>query len=267
MRWTDDVVIETPEQIDVALELAGVGTRFLARVVDWAYKGLILIGLALFCVLVGGLLGLSMGKELSSMLVLAVAVGLAFAVLLGYDLYFEFEHNGQTPGKKHAGIRVIREGGAPLDMRSALVRNLLRLADMLPFAYLGGVLLILLTKRSQRLGDLAAGTVVIRERHLTTPSDVAAGIVQWASPEVVFTAAQLSACAPSVRTVLRSFFQRFATMSAHSRETLGRRLADEFRRQMAVPPAIEGTPGEDAVVFLASLYRDMEEVARQGRAR
>src|SRR5436190_675148 len=164
MRWMDEMRIETPEQIGVDLELAGLGTRFLAQVIDWFWK--VLLSFAL--VLVGGLLyGLLMQVDPvanASTMTTALVVGVLYVLWLGYGIYFELRWNGQTPGKRVVGIRAVQQNGAPLDARAACVRNLLAIADFLPALQLLGAIMILLTTNRQRLGDLAAGTVVIRER-------------------------------------------------------------------------------------------------------
>src|SRR5205085_1445334 len=144
--------------------------------------------LALLVVVTAGLLGYDRVLESGSKLVLALGVALAYFLWLGFDIYYEVRHNGQTPGKRYAGCRVVREGGAPVDFRTGAVRNLLGLADLLPMFYLLGALLILLTAKRQRLGDLAAGTLVIRERELDAPGDVRAQLERYAAPEHVFTA-------------------------------------------------------------------------------
>ena len=108
----DEVAIETPEQIDLAVEPAGLGSRFVAWVLDWVCKGLAILSLGLVALVFAALLqgdvdGWFEGYYLG-LLLLVVA-----ALVMAYDVYFEVRHNGQTPGKKHAGIRVIRLGGAP----------------------------------------------------------------------------------------------------------------------------------------------------------
>jgi uncharacterized RDD family membrane protein YckC len=100
---------------------------------------------------------------------IAVAGLLIFAVTWGYFIFFELAWNGQTPGKRMAGIRVLTDRGEPVTLVHALVRNVLRLVDILPSAYMIGAICILTTRRAQRLGDLAAGTVVVRERRAELP--------------------------------------------------------------------------------------------------
>jgi uncharacterized RDD family membrane protein YckC len=88
----------------------------------------------------------------------------SFLLIFGYDVAFEVLNNGRTPGKSAAGIRVVNLDGDPIGFVTSSVRNLLRIADFLPIFYLVGSVSIVATTRDQRLGDLAAGTVVIRER-------------------------------------------------------------------------------------------------------
>ena len=265
MRWTDDIQIETPEQIDVSLELAGLGSRFVARLLDWLVEIGTLVVIGILGLVLLSLLGVAMGRNLGSIFVTTFLVGLALIFFLGYDVYFEVRQNGQTPGKKRAGIRVIREGGAPVDFRSSCIRNLLSAADFLPaFHFLGG-LLVLLSARNQRLGDMAAGTIVIRERVLDAPGDLSKQVDPLASEEFAFTAEQLRACFPDGRHILRSFFQRYPEMDADARGQLARRLAEEFVRKTSYPLPAPLGDGVQAETFLACLYRDLEKLTRTGR--
>jgi uncharacterized RDD family membrane protein YckC len=266
VEWTDDTRIETPEQIDVALELAGLGSRFLAQALDWAIKLGTVAVLALLALVVLALLGASptTGDKTVRMTVLAFLVALGYLFLLGYDIYFEVRHNGQTPGKHQAGLRVLRDSGAPVDFRTSCVRNLLAMADFLPSFHLLGGLLVLLTARHQRLGDLAAGTIVVRERVADVPADVSKKIDDLASNDYAFTAEQIAPCLPEGRHILRSFFQRSAEMDASARLRLARRLAEEYARKTATVLPASGLTGRQALVFLASLYRDMENLVRHG---
>jgi uncharacterized RDD family membrane protein YckC len=171
----DSYDLRTPEQIDLQYDLAGLGSRFMAIAIDMLIQGTIAaalvavfgLGATIFAVnfrdLFGrdGFLVLSVG--------VAVAILLIFLLTWGYFLIFELIWNGQTPGKRVAGIRVLTTRGEPVTLVHALVRNLLRLVDILPTSYMIGTISILVTRRGQRLGDLAAGTVVVRERHAELP--------------------------------------------------------------------------------------------------
>ncbi len=265
MQWTDDLGIETPEQIEVALEIAGLGSRFLAQVYDWLIKWLLILLVGLLGFLVLGLLGMTVRDQTAQSLVAALGIGFAYAVLLGFDIYYEVRHSGQTPGKKWTGIRVVGENGAAVDFRAACVRNLVGLADFLPGFYLLGGFLVLVSGRGQRLGDMAAGTIVIRERALAPPREVDQQIERFASDEFRFTVEHLAACSPDSRYILRSFFQRHKEMAAEPRQQLTRRLAEEFLRRTAYQPATPIQDTQHAVAFLATLYRDLQALAQHGR--
>lgn len=258
MRWTDEVRIETPEQIEVSLEIAGIGSRFVAQFLDWLIKWSIVLAAVLLVSIAAAMLGVVFSNTSVNYLLGALAVAVFYAFLLGFDIYFEVRHNGQTPGKRIAGIRALREGGAPLDFRSACIRNLLGMADFLPLFYLLGGLLVMLNSRGQRLGDMAAGTIVIRERAVQPPSEVHGQIQELASEEFHFTADQLRACSAHDRFILRSFFQRSQEMEEQPREQLALRLTDAFLDKLAYQPAAPIEDGFRAAVFLASLYRDLE---------
>lgn len=265
MQGPDEVRIETPEQIDLALEPAGLGSRFVAWVVDSLIWAAALIVLLLLVALVAALLGASFRSEWAVGLVAAVGVAVGYLILLGYDIGFELRRNGQTPGKRMAGLRVIRESGAPIDFRSSCIRNLLRPVDLLPVFYGVGTLVALLTARRQRLGDLAAGTLVIRERALTAPAELAEVIAAYASEEIAFTPEQVQACSPADRHILRSYFNRVGEMDKRSRRQLGRRLAKLFAEKISYEPNGDLADPTAAETFLASLYRDLDNWARHGR--
>ncbi|HEY4236090.1 MAG TPA: RDD family protein [Gaiellaceae bacterium] len=163
MVFEDRLTIDTPEGVPLELTLAGVGSRFASALLDYILQFIILVALAL--VLSFGA-GFSPGSS---------AVGAAFwvvgffAVFWGYDVAFEVLNSGRTPGKAANGLRVVRESGAPVTFAPSAVRNVIRLIDLIPGTYLVGITSILVTKRNQRVGDLAAGTLVIRESRKLPP--------------------------------------------------------------------------------------------------
>jgi uncharacterized RDD family membrane protein YckC len=144
--------IVTPEHVEIHLEPAGLGRRFIALVVD-----LVLVtAVASFAV--------SLGRAWLPGALGTLAVALALLILSwGYHVYFEVRHQGRSPGKRVAGIRVVDDRGLPLSVEQAFVRNAVRVLDALPFGYGLGAAACLLDRHSRRLGDLAAGTLVVRE--------------------------------------------------------------------------------------------------------
>ncbi len=148
--YQDRLRIATPEGVTVDLILAGVGSRFVAALIDLTFKGLLILGAFIVGMLIGDL-GLALFSIIS------------FAIYFGYDVAFEVLANGRTPGKRWTGLRVLRDDGRPVDLLSSAIRNVVRLVDGLPLSYLPAMVSILVTKHNQRLGDLAASTIVIRE--------------------------------------------------------------------------------------------------------
>jgi uncharacterized RDD family membrane protein YckC len=262
MQWADEVRIETPEQIDVQLEVAGLGSRFVAQFLDFLCKIGLIVLLGLVLLLILALLNVSLSWRTMPAILIALGIVLGYAVWLGFDIYFETRRNGQTPGKRYVGIRVVKEWGGPVDFRSVCVRNLLSLGDLVPPLFVVDALIILLNQRGQRLGDMAAGTIVIRERSLGPPRDISDQVEHHASPEITFTGEQLQTCGGDDRYILRSFFERRRELSRRVSNELGCRLAATYCRKTGYP--VEGPihDHEWAVAFLASLYRDLRQWAR-----
>lgn len=265
MDWADDIKIETPEQIEVSLEVAGLGSRFVAKAHDWLIKWGVFTAIALALLLAGLILGIATDDQTTLILGASLAIVLFYAFLLGFDIYYEVLHNGQTPGKKAAGIRVIREGGAALDFQASCIRNLLGTADFLPAFYLLGGVIALLNDRGQRLGDIAAGTLVIRERAVQPPAELDPQIERLALEEFLFSAEQLGSCTAEDRYILRSFFQRSRELVARARGQLAFRLVETFTAKMAYLPRSPILEVDRAEGFLAALYRDLENLAKHQR--
>ena len=157
-------IIETPENVDLQRRLAGIGSRFLAGLLD----SLLIVGLLLVPVLIFLMfdlhtffLGGGAEDEVGTWMI-AILIVVAFLIYWGYFLLFELWMNGQTPGKRYMRIRVVQQEGAAVSFDSIAVRNLLRAVDGLGMYAVAGIVMFA-TRKMQRLGDLAAGTVVISE--------------------------------------------------------------------------------------------------------
>ena len=173
MASASEYQVVTPERVSLQYDIAGIGSRGAAILVDFAVQGV--ISLVLYIALLGVLLRHGAGgrpaggrggdsrRPLASFIVIALFVVALFALTLGYHMVFEIIWNGQTPGKRVTGIRVIRENGYPIRPVDAVIRNVVRIVDYLPFAYAVGVFTMLFNDRARRLGDFAAGTIVVRE--------------------------------------------------------------------------------------------------------
>ena len=171
------LIIETPERVSLAFSLASIGNRFLAVAIDHFIQYVLIIAVGLiFVSSAGGFAGFEGSFVLSEMSkwTVAIMIILIFLIFLGYFVFFEWIWNGQTPGKRLLKLRVIREDGRPITFWEALARNILRLFDAQPIVaapfYSIGLIVIFMNKRDQRIGDIFAGTVVIRERSGEAPT-------------------------------------------------------------------------------------------------
>ena len=223
------MVISTPENVDLEVALAGLGSRFTASLIDNAIRIAIMIALFFLVTYIA-----SPGPDELVGLALALYFIGSFLIFFGYDVIFETLASGQTPGKKMTGLRVVRLGGRPVGFVSSAVRNLVRIADLLPAGYAIGVISILATEKNQRLGDLAAGTIVIRER--TDPSVAAWVPSQTALPPEAL-AWDVSAITPDELATVRSFLGRRYSLVPEARERIGRELAVRLHPKVSGAPA------------------------------
>lgn len=169
----EHLVISTPEQVAFQYEMAGIGSRFVASLLDHLIllAVLVLINCAAFAIGVGSLTAGAQG-ETTAYLVLAILTLIFFLIFWGYFAVFEMAWNGQTPGKRAGRLRVIRRDGQPVGAGEVMIRNLVRLVDFLPGFYGIGLITMFIDKEARRLGDFAAGTIVIREGEQTRLRDV-----------------------------------------------------------------------------------------------
>jgi uncharacterized RDD family membrane protein YckC len=224
--YEDRISIPTPEGVEVELVLAGLGSRLVAALVDGLIQGSVLIALWVVGVFAAG-------PSDGGGFVVAILVVLSFLVMFGYHVVFETLASGRSPGKRAAGLRVVRYGGEPPGFLASAVRNIVRLVDFLPGSYLIGVVSILVSSRNQRLGDLAAGTLVVRERRvgLATPAAPA----DWALADRYATW-DVSAITPFELVTVRRFLERRRDLSPDARARLARDLADRLRPKVAGAP-------------------------------
>jgi len=157
----DKLTIETPEQTSLDFAVAGIGSRFLALALDTLIQ--VLVGLVVGITASFGISLISAASGLAGIWGVAILILFYFLLYFGYFALFEIIWNGQTPGKRKAGIRVIKDSGRPLTPAESIGRNLMRIVDWLPAFYAVGIVSAVLTKENKRLGDLVAGSLVVRE--------------------------------------------------------------------------------------------------------
>ncbi len=159
---SDSLLIDTPENVLLDAEIAGFGSRCVASFIDY-----IILGILVFMVSIVFLRANGNNRYAALSL-----FGLIYVLVTFYHLFFEFLWNGQTPGKRLFGLRVVQTNGLPATTSSIIIRNLVRLFDFFPVFYGIGLVVMFATQHTQRLGDLAAKTFVIREQKQITLENV-----------------------------------------------------------------------------------------------
>ena len=154
----------------------------------------------------------------------AVVAVAAFALLFGYHLAFELAAAGRTPGKRWSSLRVVCDDGSPVTFRASALRNLVRLVDFLPGLYLVGTIAIFATRHNQRLGDLAAGTIVVREPRAAVPAPALP-----AADADELPAWDVSGLRDAELAALRRFLERRHALEVVPRNRLASELAERLR--------------------------------------
>jgi uncharacterized RDD family membrane protein YckC len=249
----DRYTFDTPESIDLSFDIAGIGSRFMAALVDTLILVLVQVTLGIIALFVGTQLD---NADLSSNLVIALWSLVSFLFLWGYYLIFELVWNGQTPGKRMVGLRTVRDGGRPINLAASALRNLIRVIDFLPGFYGLGVMSMFIDKRSRRLGDLAAGTLVVKERKAVTLEN----LTQRAEPIVLPPRpydAPATPLLPNLHLIktedydlVQDFLRRRNELGPESRRRLGTQLANHMRERLALPV------GGEPEAFLEHLVRE-----------
>ena len=242
MEYEDRLTVATPEGVELELALAGLGSRFIAGGIDLTLKLLLIAALAALLLGVDALLAgdTGGGGDDSGSATLGVAIFLVavFLITFFYDVLFETLGRGRTPGKRWTGLRVVRGEGHPVGVRTSVVRNVVRLVDGPATGYLVGLVSILVTRRHQRLGDLAAGTFVVRERQGVATPSMPAQILHPQDPAAAWDVTGVSA--EDLATV-RQFLARRGSLTPSARAHLGRELSQRLRPRVG-GAATEGDP-------------------------
>jgi uncharacterized RDD family membrane protein YckC len=218
MSNADHYTLETPENIEVRFDIAGLGTRFCAIVID--YVPIVVLAIALTCLAYFLFSAWLQGPTGVLRLIMLFATAL-FTVMFAYFLILEWLMRGQTVGKRIIKIRVIRDDGTPVTIHEVFVRNLVRLVDFLPGFYAVGVIFMFPSRLSKRLGDIAAGTIVIKEEQLNYSA--------WTDNSRFVRMEPLERInvelTPDERRLIGGFLQRRGELVPQAREALAQRLA------------------------------------------
>jgi uncharacterized RDD family membrane protein YckC len=244
--------IVTGEAVAIELRPAGVGSRGIALVIDLTAQFVLLL---LLIWLVSSISG-----ALDSAVVETVVLVVFVTIVLGYPVGFETLWRGRTPGKAAMGVRVVRDDGGPIRFRHAFVRGLVGVVVDRPGLSSGLLALIpmLISARSKRLGDLAAGTVVVQERvpsRVAAPPPLPPELAGWAS------GLDLTRVTDDLAAEIRLFLTRARQLAPWKREEMASRLHAELVTRTAAPP-----PGVPPWVYLSTVLaeRRRREIERSG---
>jgi uncharacterized RDD family membrane protein YckC len=259
-NYSDQLNIETPEQVELQFHVAGLGSRFVAVLLDHIIQGVglfVLIIVAIFVVAASmkaaGAFA-SMDKfDTAGTWMIAFMIFILFMLNWGYFALFEAYWKGQTPGKRVMKLRAIKDSGRQITLFEALARNLLRYVDYLPSMYLIGVITMLCNQKNKRLGDYAAGTLVVHERSdespmfyqnaaFFSPSPMAPAFENASQQTVgMFPADAIARLQMSDLQIIDAFFGRALDLDMNVRATMALRIARTMTAKMGAPMP-EGNP-------------------------
>ncbi len=247
MRAAPQLTFETPERAVLSLDVAGLGGRALAFLVDLVVLFLAWVTALLAYSVAGDLLRNLQQLSLAAQL---AAIAVFFALGWGYDVAFETLARGQTPGKRLLGLRVVRADGAPVGLVESVLRNAARVVE-LPLLYAPAVLCVALTPRHQRLGDLLAGTLVVSDRAYDLGrylAPQAAAAARW--PALRGRATAL--LAPDEFERVCDFLRRRGSLSPEARERVGGKIAGRLAARAGA--ALDPGDAEPFLEALAAAY-------------
>ena len=221
--------VRTPESIAFSYELAGIGSRFLALAVDLLIQIIVLLLIVWGIVQIGGhapvahAKALPQGERFWSNVAVALIIAFLFTLFFGYFIVFEALWNGQTPGKRALGLRVVRDGGYPIDFSASLIRNLIRVGEMGLGFYAISAVVALLSEENKRLGDIAAGTIVVRDARMQRPDDLLRGV----ETEPLY--ASTAYVSGEERAIIKRFLERRDDLEPERRRVLAAQIAERVR--------------------------------------
>ena len=248
---SDKLIIDTPEQVHLEFVLAGIGSRFMAVFLDVLIEAVLYLILFFLTLLwaSGGIFNASRSIWWNAFVTLVI-----FCINWGYYAIFEALWKGQTPGKRWAGIRVIKETGRPINAFEAISRNLVRVIDFFPGFYGVGVLTMLLNAKNRRLGDYVAGTLVVHET-----SDRESSLFFNTPARTEFTLHQAAGLTVQEAELIEAFLARRLEIPPEVRRFNGQRIADMISSRLNIPPEARPPDNEN---FLELMVREFRTRAR-----
>jgi uncharacterized RDD family membrane protein YckC len=261
--------VRTAEGVELRMPIAGPAPRMLAYAIDWC---LLWVAIMLFFITVlllvptvadwaGNLIpswtatNLPREPERALLPFIIVFIIVEYFGELLYFVFWETVTGGSSPGKRLVGLRVVKLDGLEVDLRASSIRNLLRAADVLPSSYLVGLTSMLISSRSQRLGDLAAGTLVVR---LDTPERAVGLSLPPGLLPLPLSRAQMQKLSDAERALVRGALRRSASLQGDRREAVLRTATTALCAKLELDPDL----ASDALLFLRRLWLTMQQSQR-----
>jgi uncharacterized RDD family membrane protein YckC len=244
MEMSEEYRWLSPEKVMLNFNLAGVGSRFAAGLIDSGIQSVLMF--AFFIAAMDFLPDESIWGAV--LLLLGV-----FAILYGYFIFFETLWNGQTPGKRVMHLRVIQVDGSSVTFVKVLIRNIARLIDALPVIYAVGILAVFFSQKKQRLGDMAAGTLVIKETTETAPASVHFPLKE--TPWSGAARLHLHKISEDEFAVLKKYLLRRDALNLTDKVAWDRKLTLFYAEKLGLNPEETGHP-EDFLTQVAALYQN-----------
>jgi uncharacterized RDD family membrane protein YckC len=258
----DQYQLQTPENVRVSYDLAGVGSRFLAAAIDTGIQVVLLVLLSLALAVSGVWAGAASllsdieraESTTATIWLVALLVLASFLVLWGYYVAFELLWNGQTPGKRLVRLRVLRDNGYPVGFVESLIRNLVRVVDFLPSFYGVGVVAMLVDRRSRRLGDLAAGTIVVKERRDLRVSELVPEAFTGGAIPAGTQVPNVDRLTPRDYLLLREYLLRRERLAVAARDAVARELSVVLAERLEVVPP-QSNAADAFLMEITAAYR------------
>jgi uncharacterized membrane protein SpoIIM required for sporulation/uncharacterized RDD family membrane protein YckC len=257
---TQTVDIETPELVVLSYTIAGLGSRVYAALIDLIICAVVLIAFVIGLVVLAAHEGPRLSQTTpSTAWAFAIIILFQFAILWGYYLLFEGLNDGQTPGKRLLRLRAVRDGGYSIGFAASAVRNLMRIVDLQPaFSYAIGIGSVLFTKSGKRLGDIVAGTIVVRESFVRQPVRPAAP----AAPDAAVAAPLSAQLSDDEFRLLERWADRRNSLEPQRRRELTAQVAARLRKTVPL-----GDPSREsaALARLVETERRAREIGLSAR--
>jgi uncharacterized RDD family membrane protein YckC len=251
MHLFNRVKFSTPESVELEFTLAGIGNRAWALIIDYHVLTVIMVVFFIVWTVVSVQLSDLWVKIFGSgvaLWLIAIAFVITFVIYAGYFVFFETLWQGQTPGKRVVKIRVVRDDGRPIGLKQATLRGLLRVFDEFLFI---GAFLIALSPHEKRLGDLAAGTIVIQAQTPVTSAIVTISEQASSLHHQLLQICDLSSLLPDDFAVIREYLQRRSLMSPKAKASLALKLTEQLQVIIHLEQIPEGVALD---VFLEAIY-------------